>query len=838
MQRADKARKQFAAWLREVHRAAGQPSAAKLARTISRHAAVGGPVPSKSSVHRLLQGEFVRPPDLDTVMALLDACERCATASDPFSKALVERKLWRHRHQRLVTILEVASNDGRDHDPSDPAEDEQTATDRTRKRAGNLLTQPWRAPALEHPGQDTPALSLLAKFEIVPYLFPEVTAEFAAWCDGPEPLAVRYVEAPGGAGKTRYAITVCKAQTENGWTAGFVNMEDRRVDTALGDRLLVVDDFGGTQPEVLARRLQDMTCSTSERVRLLLLARLAQYPEKALRDLRECFGERASDAVWNALEQAQTIALPELTDAQRRQLFADGVAAFSRGRRPDPPVREVKDPGALPLEVLCAAVDAVWTGPDPRHGTGDLLERVLNHETEVWRSNASGALSAHIPLLRRCVAMVTLTAGAANEDEAEAILAQFPVLAGDAVLRDQVDQWLRGRYWRQGSTGDSVYTPLRPDPVGERLVLQVCRDEEPKLLGRVLDLPSDDHVTRALGLLTRLAADEDVAKTVTNALTQDAASRYLALLKRGEQQLDDILARQDRGQPFDGVTLLDELRRVGDLLLAERDDLSEARNRLARQLARFRIRKIDAELSFGTIYLYYDDFTPVIRRIQALRRALDHGDTFADLSSLQYVRELLDRLASDLCHHREYFPERPAGGLFRALSKPRGPDLPHDKIYFRYQVKQLRRALDQLFRTESATPGEHPAMVARESAPSLAAVRMSTGVAWLLPLEYRPRVLQMQHSKLHDLADTGFPAHAQLYYVACWLIRAIAGQLVWRLPPQPLDDRALADVMGLNRNIVAKYRGALPRSALAETQPCPSCTRDDRSSAESGNRGE
>ncbi|MFJ9893548.1 hypothetical protein ACIQPR_09460 [Streptomyces sp. NPDC091280] len=388
-----------------------------------------------------------------------------------------------------------------------------------------------------------------------------------------------------------------------------------------------------------------------------------------------------------------------------------------------------------------------------------------------------------------------------------------------------MDQWLRGRYWRQGATSDSVYTPLRPDPVGEQLILRVCRDEEPKLLGLVLDLPSDEQVTRVLGLLTRLATDQVVAETVTNALTQDGADRYLTLLKRGEKQLEDILARWDQRQPFDGVTLLDELRRLGDLLLTERDDLRQARNRLARQLARFRIRKIDAELNFGIIYLYYDDLTPAIRRIQALRRALDHGDTFADLSSLQYVRELLDRLDSDLCRHRECFPKRPAGGFFRALTKPKGPDLPQDKIYFRYQVKQLRRALDQLFRTEPATPGERPAMAARHSMPSLAAFRMATAVTWLLPAKFRPRLLQMQHAKLQDLADSGFPVHAQMYYVIFWLTRAFTGLLIWRSPQQPRDDRALADDMGLNRDVVAKYRGTHPRSAPPDTQPSPTLPR-------------
>ena len=702
---------------------------------------------------------------------------------------------------------------------------ERERSNRTRKQAGNFLVQPWRGPALEHSSQDMSTLSLLAHFEIVPYLFPEVTADFAAWCEGPEPLAFRYVEAPGGAGKTRYAITVCKAQAEVGWAAGFVQLHDRRVDTARGDRLLVVDDFGGTKPEVLARRLQDMACSPSERVRVLLLARPAEYPQRALRDLRECFGERARDDVWNALEQAQTVALPELTDAvQRRQLFDAGVTAFSRGHRPASVDLGslAEDPAVRPLDVLCAALDAVWTGPGSRRGTGTPLERVLNHEIKLWGNGANGALGGHIPLLRRCVALLTLTGGAGTDDEAEAILAQFPGLTGDAVLRDRVDWWLRGLHWHQGSIGDSVYTPLRPDPVGEQLILRICHDEDPKLLGMALDLPSDDQVTRALGLLARLAKDPVVAQTVASALTQDDGSRYLVLLKRGEQQLEGILARPDRGQPFDGVTLLDELRRVGDLLLTERSDLREARDRLARQLAHFRIRKVDAELDFGNIHLYYDHLTPAIRRTRALRRALDHGDTFTDLRSLQYVRGLLDRLDHDLCLHREYFPERPTGGFLRELAKPTGPDHSRDKIYFRYQVKQLRRALDQLFRPEPAKPDEGMATVERESAPSLAAVRMATAVTWLLPAVLRPRVKQMQHAKLHDISDAGFPAHAQVFYVTGWLFRALFGQLVWRLLPEPLDDQALAEEMGLNRDVVAKYRGVHPRPAASA---CPCYTR-------------
>ncbi|MFE4332524.1 NACHT domain-containing protein [Streptomyces sp. NPDC056831] len=119
MQRGDEARKQFAAWLREVHRAAGAPSAAELERTSARSPAAGGRALSKSSVHRLLQGKFVRAPDWDAVTAVLDACVRCAPLSDPVSGSLVDRELWRNRHGQLVTLLEAAREDSREGNAAD-----------------------------------------------------------------------------------------------------------------------------------------------------------------------------------------------------------------------------------------------------------------------------------------------------------------------------------------------------------------------------------------------------------------------------------------------------------------------------------------------------------------------------------------------------------------------------------------------------------------------------------------------------------------------------------------------------------------------------------------------
>ncbi|MEU3689103.1 NACHT domain-containing protein [Streptomyces narbonensis] len=124
MGRGDEARRRFAEWLREVHRAAGTPSGEELSKASVRAAAAGGGRSlSSSSVQRLLAAEFVRTPDWDVVTAFLDGCVRCAPLSRPVPEALVNGELWKDRHQQLVSLLEAA----KDHDrisPSGEAQDE------------------------------------------------------------------------------------------------------------------------------------------------------------------------------------------------------------------------------------------------------------------------------------------------------------------------------------------------------------------------------------------------------------------------------------------------------------------------------------------------------------------------------------------------------------------------------------------------------------------------------------------------------------------------------------------------------------------------------------------
>ena len=120
MQQGDEARRRFAAWLQEVHKAAGTPSANKVAKASAalaeRH---GRRQLSSSGVDRLLRAEFIRPPDWESVTAFLEACAKCAPSTRPVPKALLDSDLWERRYEQLVSLVEAAKEHHRDQDKRD-----------------------------------------------------------------------------------------------------------------------------------------------------------------------------------------------------------------------------------------------------------------------------------------------------------------------------------------------------------------------------------------------------------------------------------------------------------------------------------------------------------------------------------------------------------------------------------------------------------------------------------------------------------------------------------------------------------------------------------------------
>jgi hypothetical protein len=137
--------------------------------------------------------------------------------------------------------------------------------------------------AVPLPEKPSPAALLNARHEVVGFVGREALLdELRGWCMGVGRVRARLIHAPGGMGKTRLAIELCRQMRGKGWRAGFV------------PKLLGVDRFAtlveGEQP---ARAVLDDAESrerlgdlmelaaaqrgkwSKKRLRLILLARNA-----------------------------------------------------------------------------------------------------------------------------------------------------------------------------------------------------------------------------------------------------------------------------------------------------------------------------------------------------------------------------------------------------------------------------------------------------------------------------------------------------------------------------------------------------------------------------------
>ncbi|WFE41206.1 tetratricopeptide repeat protein [Micromonospora sp. WMMD998] len=433
--------------------------------------------------------------------------------------------------------------------------------------ADDLVEQPW-TDARVQPGTGQPSTMLRPEFAVVDYLFRDgILATVRDWCDRPERLSMRYIEAGGGAGKTRFAVEACRAQRARGWVAGLLPADDSGVDRLPVPRLLVVDYVEERDAVVLAARLAALTRSASPLapVRVLLLGRpsATALAGQALAPLAEV----ATGATLSALDSAvdTSTAVADLTGPQRDTLFTAGLTAFGRtwnGPSWAAPRVEVdlSDPRySHPLDVLLEAFDAALSGPDWRSGQRPPVDRALDHEARRWYYRMP---DLDQPTVRLCVALSTL-AGARDDAEATALL-DLVADATSAPVRARIDRWLRDLY-----DGPDRWNPLRPDRLGEALVARVLGEHDDKgltLLSGVLAMRSDAQVERVLDVLIRLAGTPSVADVAAVAL----AGSYTGLVRRcaGRARSTDQSSPAVH-QPSQGVrvSLLDGLCRAHTALL-------------------------------------------------------------------------------------------------------------------------------------------------------------------------------------------------------------------------------------------------------------------------------
>ena len=419
------------------------------------------------------------------------------------------------------------------------------------------VERPWLDAEVDRASAQ-PSTMLRAEFRVVPYRFRDADLHnILTWCESRPRLAVSYIDAAGGAGKTRFAIEACLAAQAKGWVAGMLPKMRRSGDSVTLPRLFIVDYVEERDAHVLIERLSALaaTATMMAPVRVLLLSR----PVSGLRAGRalDALKELASGQALTALETAKdnSSAAEALSESERGQLFEEARQRFGQtwhgpGWQAPPGATPDLSGGryARPLDVLFEAYDAALSGPGWQQSNQPPVDRALDHEIRHWRARMG---EVDHKLLVRCVALTTL-AGAPGDAEAEAVFALIPELAGESAagVRRRLDQWLRGLY-----EGPDRWNPLRPDRLGEALIIRTLRADEDgglALLTATLALRSDTQLERVLEVLGRLVADSAIDEIVATALVQ----HHAALVRRCAEQARGTRQRPGRIRLLDGLARL------------------------------------------------------------------------------------------------------------------------------------------------------------------------------------------------------------------------------------------------------------------------------------------
>src|SRR5262249_51664005 len=105
------------------------------------------------------------------------------------------------------------------------------------------------------PRRAGPAARLNARHEVVPFIGrEEMLDQLCRWCEdgeeNPDPRA-GLIHAPGGMGKTRLVIELCKQMRDRGWRAGFLRDSGKIAELAESNRpALVALEYAESKPDL------------------------------------------------------------------------------------------------------------------------------------------------------------------------------------------------------------------------------------------------------------------------------------------------------------------------------------------------------------------------------------------------------------------------------------------------------------------------------------------------------------------------------------------------------------------------------------------------------------
>ena len=383
------------------------------------------------------------------------------------------------------------------------------------------------------PGAVRSPLQLIkARTGIVPFTGRDKLTELTDWAnaqpgEGREDLAVAVVTGVGGSGKTRLAAELCSNLEKNGWVAGFIPKTTELSEAELAwltrveSHLLLVLDYAEESRRAdladLLHRLRERGAPT----RVVLTARSAGAWLDDLLEDKALSGAKAQGLF--------RVELPRQVKTSARMV---GRAAKRFARYLGTP--EPDDVG-IPENSRWTTLDFVLHGwliasevdaADLPSSRERLYEDILRREIEYWQDEAArqGLAKVSEATLRTSAAALSLI-GSRTVSETADVLSRLPEWS-DVDLRKTYAEFLSKML---ADPGDAYV--LRPDPVAEKLVVEVFVDD-----GETLDDPEE--------LLDRVLPPDPLSDSRLNETTCPPAIARRALCHgRQSQQVCDVITR-------------------------------------------------------------------------------------------------------------------------------------------------------------------------------------------------------------------------------------------------------------------------------------------------------
>ena len=520
---------------------------------------------------------------------------------------------------------------------------------------------------------------------------------------GEQPIKLCLVAGPGGSGKTRLLIEVCrKLKAEHGWQAGFLQPVDdvaRELRSLLQQPqdCLIVIDYAETraQDAVDLVRLA-LKVEHASRLRLVLLARRGGD-----------WWNHLSEGAQNDVEAATILHGPStrmgpyyLTDTDialetRQQLFHEALDAFAAKigvAAPDLPTPDLSAASFNQiLFIHLAALAALRRATITDHK--ELLLFALSHERAYWRRllERDGVDPHHLDSFEQLVALLTLIGGAQSAAETRDMVSQTPRLRdATPIVKNQMFDLLR-----PFTRPDGGANGLEPDLLGERLVADSLA-KDAGLLDIVFKEPKrvSERIRSAYTVLTRLARQDPdeknwLAIALNKYLSQTADDAMAVAMETGppmEEMMREALQKSQRsGQqkivntlrlklPEETSNLVDLAVDIAELYVSFVDAKGNKKN------FRFKLNSKDA---YDVLARRYESTGRFKEALDARQKAVEFAlqlpksgrDGNQNTRLLAYAYRRLADASSKMCRFNEALAaSQQAEGIMRKLAVAR-PDM-------------------------------------------------------------------------------------------------------------------------------------------------------------------